>query len=224
MYKVLVVDDDNNLLSVLKYNLEKDGLKALDIARREKPDLILLDIMLPGLNGLEICRILRKEMSVPILVLSAKTEEIDKVVGLEVGADDYLTKPFSTRELMARIRAMLRRFNWSEGKAPPPELDTQTVLKTEDLELDVSGHRAFHKGRKLSLSPKEFGLLAFLMRHRGHVFNREQLVEQIWGYDFGGGARTVDVHILSLRRKIGDNAEHPEHLLTIHGLGYKFEG
>lgn len=233
MAKVLIVDDDKNILEVLKYNLlqegfnvvtAEDGIQALELARREKPDLILLDIMLPGVDGLEVCRILRKEMPVPILMLTAKIDEIDKVVGLELGADDYITKPFSIRELMARIRATVRRSHWNEQQASPADPSTQTVLKADNLEVDVSGHRVFHEGKVINLSPKEFGLLAFLMRHRGQVFNREQLVEQIWGYDFGGTARTVDVHILSLRRKIGDNAENPEHLLTVHGLGYKFEG
>jgi two-component system, OmpR family, response regulator len=233
MAKILVVDDDKNILDVLKYNLlqdgfitvtAEDGIQALELARREKPDLILLDIMLPGIDGFEVCRILRKEMPVPILMLTAKTEEIDKVVGLELGADDYITKPFSIRELMARVRAMVRRSHWNKQSAPVSESTAQPVLTAANLEVDVSGHRVFYKGQMINLSPKEFGLLAFLMRHRGQVFNREQLVEQIWGYEFGGTARTVDVHILSLRRKIGDSAEKPEHLLTVHGLGYKFEG
>ena len=233
MNKILVVDDDKNLLDVLKYNLvndgftvvtAEDGIQALEIARREKPDLILLDIMLPGLDGFEVCRILRKEMSIPILMLTAKTQEIDKVVGLELGADDYITKPFSIRELMARVRAMFRRSQWTEQQTPPAEPTAQSVLKTDSLEVDVVGHRVFYKGIALKLSPKEFDLLAFLMRNRGQVFNREQLVEKVWGYDYGGTARTVDVHMRSLRRKIEENPVKPEHLITIHGFGYKFEG
>jgi DNA-binding response OmpR family regulator len=137
---------------------------------------------------------------------------------------NYITKPFSVRELMARVRAMVRRSHWMAEKAPGNEPSVQPVLKADNLEVDVSGHRVINDGAAVNLSPKEFGLLAFLMRHRGQVFNREQLVEQIWGYDFGGTARTVDVHILSLRRKIGDTAEKPEHLLTVHGIGYKFVG
>ena len=232
MNKILVVDDDKNLLDVLGYNLDndgynvlvaEDGIQALDVARREKPDLILLDIMLPRMDGLEVCRILRKEMSVPIIILTAKTEEIDKVVGLELGADDYITKPFSIRELLARVRAMLRRSQWGEPGAPDAEGFSPTVLKAENLEVDISGHRVFHKGQKIKLSHKEFDLLTFLMRHHGQVFNREQLVEKLWGDDYNGTTRTVDVHIRSIRRKIEDNPVKPEHLLTVYGFGYKFE-
>ena len=233
MSKVLIVDDDKNLLDVLKYNLTNDGLtvvtaedgiQALEAARQERPDLILLDIMLPELSGYEVCRILRKEMAVPILMLTAKTEEIDKVVGLELGADDYMTKPFSVKELMARVRAMLRRSQWMEQQIPETEQTLLSALKADSLEVDVVGHRVLHKGKEMKLSPKEFDLLAFLMRNRGQVFNREQLVEKVWGYDYGGTARTVDVHMRSLRRKIENNPVKPEHLITIHGFGYKFEG
>ena len=232
MNKVLVVDDDKNLLDVLNYNLVNDGynvvtaengIKALELARSEKPDLILLDIMLPGLDGLEVCRILRKEMAVPILMLTAKIEEVDKVVGLELGADDYITKPFSIRELMARVRAMFRRSQWSEKTTPSAEPAPQPVLKADGLEVDVVGHRVFRNGTAMKLSPKEFDLLAFLMRNRGQVFSREQLVSKVWGYDYGGTARTVDVHIRSLRLKIEENPVKPRHLITIHGFGYKFE-
>jgi len=233
MSKVLIVDDDKNLLDVLKYNLTNDGLtvvtaedgiQALERARQDSPDIILLDIMLPGLDGFEVCRILRKEMAVPILMLTAKTEEIDKVVGLELGADDYMTKPFSVKELMARVRAMLRRSQWMEQQIPETEQTHQSALKADSLEVDVVGHRVLHKGKEMKLSPKEFDLLAFLMRNRGQVFNREQLVEKVWGYDYGGTARTVDVHMRSLRRKIENNPVKPEHLITVHGFGYKFEG
>jgi DNA-binding response OmpR family regulator len=233
MNKVLVVDDDINLLDTLKYNLIKDGynviqaedgIQALEVARQEKPDLILLDVMLPGIDGLEVCRILRKEMAVPILMLTAKTAEIDKVVGLELGADDYITKPFSIRELMARIRAMFRRSQWQEEQKLPTESTARSVLKANSLEVDVVGHRVLRRGKVLKLSPKEFDLLSFLMRHRSQVFNREQLVEKVWGYDYVGTARTVDVHIRSLRRKIENNPIKPEHLITVHGFGYKFEG
>lgn len=233
MKKILIVDDDKNLLDVLKYNLlndgynvvtADDGIRAIEVARLEKPDLILLDIMLPGLDGLEVCRILRKEMPTPILMLTAKTQEIDKVVGLEVGADDYITKPFSIRELMARVRAMFRRSQRTEQQVPDTEPKSPPVLKADGLEVDVAGHGVLHNGAGMKLSPKEFDLLAFLMRHRGQVFNREQLVEKVWGYDYGGTARTVDVHMRSLRRKIEDTPVKPEHLLTVHGFGYKFEG
>jgi two-component system OmpR family response regulator len=199
-----------------------DGIQAIEVARREKPDLIILDVMLPGLDGFEVCRILRKEMAVPILMLTAKIEEIDKVVGLEVGADDYMTKPFSIRELMARVRAMLRRSRWTEP-IHTPEAEAATILKINGLEVDATGHRISRNGTLLKLSPKEFDLLLFLMRHLGQVFNRELLVEKVWGYDYGGTARTVDVHIRSLRRKVEDDPEKPKHLMTIHGFGYKFE-
>jgi DNA-binding response OmpR family regulator len=232
MNKVLIVDDDKNLLEVLKYNLMKDGYsvntagdgtRALELARREKPDLIVLDIMLPGIDGLEACRMLRQEMAVPILMLSAKIQEIDKVVGLEIGADDYMTKPFSVRELMARLRAMLRRSRWTPYSVTSPADESSAALKADGIEVDVVGHRASRYGTPLKLSPKEFDLLSFLILHRGQVFNRERLVEKLWGYDYEGTARTVDVHIRSLRLKVEDSPEKPQHLLTVHGLGYKFE-
>jgi two-component system response regulator RegX3 len=157
-------------------------------------------------------------------MLTAKTGEIDRVVGLEVGADDYITKPFSVRELMSRVRAMLRRSQWMEQQMPDTGPTAPPLLKTDGLEVDIAGHRVLHQGSTMKLSPKDFELLAFLMRHRGQVFDREQLVENVWGYDYGGTARTVDVHIRSLRRKIEGNPVKPEHILTVHGLGYKFEG
>lgn len=233
MSKILIVDDDKNILDVLKYNLVKegytvataeDGIKALELARQEKPDLIILDIMLPGLDGLEVCRILRKEMAVPILMLTAKIEEIDKVVGLELGADDYMTKPFSLRELLARIRAMLRRSQLTDRHTSTGEETKMTVLKAGNIEVDVAGHRVLLNGSLIKLSPKEYDLLSFLMHNRGQAFNRERLVERVWGYDYGGTARTVDVHMRSLRQKIEDDPDKPKHLLTVHGFGYKFEG
>jgi two-component system OmpR family response regulator len=233
MSKVLIVDDDKNILDTLKYNMENEGytvlmaengITALEAARCEKPDVIILDIMLPGLDGLEVSRILRKEMSVPILMLTAKTEEIDKVVGLELGADDYITKPFSIRELIARIRAILRRSEWVEQQMIVTGQSAASLIKAGDIEIDVTGHRVFRKGAQVKLSPKEFDLLAFSMYHRGQVFNREKLVEKVWGYDYGGTARTVDVHIRSLRSKIEENPIKPVHLVTVHSFGYKFEG
>lgn len=235
MNKVLVVDDDKNLLEVIKYNLVNEGYsvlsaetgtQAVEIARQEKPDLIVLDVMLPGIDGFEVCRVLRKEMSVPILILSAKTDEIDKVVGLELGADDYITKPFSVRELMARIRATLRRGQINEQKSTPKtpeEIKTRVILKGHELELDTVRHNVYLKGAPLALTPKEFELLAFLMRYKGQVFSRAQLMEKVWGYTFDGSKRTVDVHIRWLRQKIEENAEKPKILVTIIGFGYKFE-
>ena len=235
MTKILVVDDDKNLLEVIKYNLvnegysvviAENGTQAVEKARQEKPDLIILDVMLPEIDGLEVCRILRKEMSIPILMLSAKIDEIDKVVGLELGADDYIGKPFSVRELMARVRATLRRGQLAEQKnfsKTPDETKQRTILKGHDLELDTVRHNVSLKGAPLTLTPKEFELLAFLMRYKGQVFGREQLMEKVWGYTFDGSKRTVDVHIRWLRQKIEENPENPKILITIIGFGYKFE-
>lgn len=223
--KILVVEDDPAMLGVLRYNLAKegysvstatDGVQALEEARTNKPDLIILDIMLPKMSGFEVCRILRKEMTVPILMLTARDDEIDKVVGLDLGADDYMTKPFSMRELLARVRAMLRRV---EMQAVRPE----ETLKAGDIEMDITRHKATLAGSLLNLTPKEFDLLAFLVRNRGLVFSREQLLEKVWGYDYAGDTRTVDVHIRWLREKIETNPEEPRRLVTIRGVGYKLE-
>lgn len=227
--KILIVEDDQNLLATLKYNLLKegyhvitavDGAQALEIARSEKPELIVLDVMLPKLSGFEVCRILRKEMTVPILMLTAKTEEVDKIVGLEIGADDYMTKPFSMRELLARVRAMLRRADMS--KLQPASV--QEYLKIGDLEIDIGRHQAFCRSVPLDLTPKEYDLLVFLARNKGFVFSREQLLEKVWGYDYAGDTRTVDVHIRWLRQKIETDPAHPRSLLTVRGGGYKLEG
>jgi two-component system OmpR family response regulator len=228
--KILIVEDDQTLLEVLRYNLVKEGYKvlttingvqALEIARQEKPDLIILDLMLPDLDGFEVCRILRKEMTVPILMLTAKTEEVDKVMGLELGADDYITKPFSLRELLARIRAMLRRTEMVQQEVLAKE---GSSIKTADLEIDFARHQVKLGDHILSLKPKEFELLAFLVKNRGHVFTREQLLEKVWGYDYEGDIRTVDVHIRWLREKIEADPSSPCQLLTVRGIGYRFEG
>ena len=227
--KVLVVEDDPNLRNTLKYNLERegysvvtaaDGEAAIENARREKPDVIILDLMLPKMSGLEVCRVLRREMTVPILMLTAKTEETDKIIGLEIGADDYMTKPFSLRELLARVRAMLRRSRMVET-APPGD---KTLLKINDLEIDLARHKVTRQGAALGLTPKEFDLLAFLARNRGFVFSREQLLEKVWGYDYAGNTRTVDVHVRWLRQKIEADPRQPRSLITIRGTGYKLEG
>jgi len=227
--RILVVEDDQNLLATLKYNLLKegyqvvtavDGAQALEIARSEKTELIVLDVMLPKLSGFEVCRILRKEMTVPILMLTAKTEEIDKIVGLEIGADDYMTKPFSMRELLARVRAMLRRADMARSE-PVSESE---YLRIGDLEIDTARHRAFYQGSPLDLTPKEYDLLVFLARNRGFVFSRERLLEKVWGYDYAGDTRTVDVHVRWLRRKIEADPRKPMYLITVRGTGYKLEG
>jgi two-component system OmpR family response regulator len=229
--KVLVVEDDSTLLEVLGYNLSRegyhvitaaDGVRALEMARRETPHLIILDIMLPELDGLEVCRILRKEMTVPILMLTAKGEEIDKVVGLELGADDYMTKPFSLRELMARVRAMLRRADMAQEKAGTAVIPP--AIKAGNLEIDLARHQVTLAGSTLDLSPKEFELLAFLVKNRGIVFSRDQLLEKVWGYGCEVDTRTVDVHIRWLREKIESNPSKPCRLLTVRGVGYRFEG
>lgn len=226
--KILIVEDDRNLSDTLKYNLRKegydvvtvaDGAEALDIARREKPNLVILDIMLPKISGFEVCRILRKEMTVPILMLTAKTEEVDKVVGLEIGADDYMTKPFSMRELLARVRAMFRR-------ADMPKLEPageQESLKIGDLDIDIGRHQVFCRGSQLTLTAKEYDLLVFLARNKGFVFSREQLLDKVWGYDYAGDTRTVDVHIRWLRQKIEIDPARPRNLITVRGTGYKLE-
>jgi len=210
--KVLVVEDDRTLLDVLKYNLTKegynvviatDGAQALEVARNQSPDLIVLDIMLPEINGLEVCRILRKDMNVPILMLTAKSEEIDKLVGLEIGADDYMTKPFSMRELLARIRAMLRRAKMAVSKSPE-----EAMISIGNLSIDIPRRRAMLGSMLLDLTQKEF----------------DQLLEKVWGYDYAGGTRTVDVHIRWLREKIETNPAKPERLITVRGVGYKLEG
>ena len=226
--KILVVEDDPNLLETIRYNLRKegyevvtagDGEQALDVARRETPNLLILDIMLPKLNGFEVCRILRNEMTVPILMLTAKADETDKIVGLEIGADDYMTKPFSMRELLARVRAMLRR-----AKMAAPAVASPAVIKIGEIEVDIARHRASLAGGTLELSRKEFDLLAFLAKNKGLVFSREQLLEKVWGYDYAGDSRTVDVHVRWLRQKIESDAARPKHLLTVRGTGYKLEG
>jgi two-component system OmpR family response regulator len=225
--KILVVEDDATLLGVLKYNLEKDGfqvitaedgVKAVEEARAQLPSLIILDIMLPQLNGYEVCRILRNEMTVPVLMLTAKVSEVDKVVGLELGADDYVTKPFSISELMARIRALLRR-----GMLLKENGEVTSTLKSGNLELDIGRHRATLNDNKVELSPKEFDLLAYLMKYRGRVYNRDFLLKQIWGYEYAGDSRTVDVHMRWLRKKIEIDPDHPQRLVTVRGVGYKFE-
>ncbi|MBE9501825.1 MAG: response regulator transcription factor [Dehalococcoidia bacterium] len=229
--KILIVEDDRTLLEGLKYSLTRegyrvstatDGVQALELAREEKPDLIILDIMLPELDGLEVCRILRKEgMAIPILMLTAKVEEIDRVVGLELGADDYITKPFSLRELLARIRASLRRVEmtqWEVSQQAPPR------LRFGDLEIDLPRHQVTLGDSVLSLSRKEFELLAFLAKNRGLVISRDTLLEKIWGYEYEGDTRTVDVHIRWLREKIESDSANPRRILTVRGVGYKFEG
>jgi two-component system OmpR family response regulator len=225
---ILIIEDDRNLIDVLSYNLTRegyrvvsaiDGVQGLEMAQKINPDLIILDIMLPKMSGLEVCRILRKETTVPILMLTAKSEEIDKIIGLEIGADDYLTKPFSMRELIARIRAMLRRAEMAEAKSAGEE----AVLRAGDLEIDPARRRAAIGESVLNLTPKEFDLLAFLAKNKGLVFSREQLLDKVWGYDYPGDTRTIDVHIRWLREKIETDPGKPKRLITVRSIGYKLE-
>lgn len=222
---VLVVEDEPSLASALSYNLRKngfavvseaDGLAGLQAARRDRPDVIVLDVMMPKMDGLEVCRRLRAESDVPILMLTAKSEETDKVVGLELGADDYLTKPFSMRELMARVKALIRR------SAARTDGDSASKIVAGDLELDTRGRSVTRSGQDVPLKPKEFDLFAFMAKNAGQVFTRSQILEQVWGYDFFGGSRTVDVHIRWLREKLEHEPSRPKHLLTVRGVGYKF--
>jgi DNA-binding response OmpR family regulator len=224
---VLLVEDDATLAAAVRYNLERegyacllapDGARALELARRERPALILLDLMLPGIDGLEVCRRIRAESTVPIIMLTARVEETDRVVGLEVGADDYVTKPFSMRELLARVRAALRRARMR----PDDEDDTRPVTFGR-LRLDPARRELTRDGQPIPLKPKEYDLLWFFVRHPGRVFTREHLLEQVWGYDFPGGSRTVDVHVRWLRGKIEDDPANPRFLRTSRGAGYRFE-
>jgi len=228
MNKILVIEDDRNLLETIKYNLvrdgyevsiARDGAEALEVARSTKPDLIILDIMLPKIDGFEVCRILCKEMSVPIIMLTARTDETDKIVGLDIGADDYMTKPFSIRELLARIRALLRRVNITDAAFP----ELKTTISVGNIIIDPNRHRVMLNGSPLELTSKEFDLLLFLSQNKGLVFTREQLLEKVWGYDFAGDTRTVDVHIRWLRQKIENDPSNPQFILTVRGTGYKLE-
>lgn len=225
MTRLLIVDDDTNLRHTLGYAFRQEGFevltaedgdKALASFRQTHPDVVILDVMLPGRDGFEVCRALRRESDVPVIMLTARDTELDKVVGLEIGADDYLAKPFSTRELVARVRAMLRRVRRRE----PAQADTR--IEVDGLILDGARHRVTLAEREIELKPKEFDLLAFFMGHAGQVFGREQLLASVWGYDFAGDSRTVDTHVKTLREKLGDNAERPHWIETVRGVGYRF--
>jgi DNA-binding response OmpR family regulator len=229
--KVLIVDDERVLTETIGYNLRRegyatinafDGPSALATARREKPDAIVLDVMLPGLDGFEVCRALRRETTVPILMLTAREGELDTVLGLELGADDYLTKPFSMRELLARVKALLRRSEIVGAVEPPVLGEAGPPVQVGPLRIDPVQHHATWDGRVLDLKPKEFELLLFLARNHNAVLSRDVLLERVWGYDYPVDTRTVDVHIRWLREKIEQEPSHPTHLLTVRGLGYRF--
>lgn len=237
--KILVVEDEPALQDTLEYNLvkqgyqvylAKDGLRALELARESSPDLVILDIMLPGIDGFEVCRILRREMNMPIMFLTAKAEEVDKIVGLEVGADDYLTKPFSMRELLARVKAMLRRVRLVREEiatVATDQLHSEFPLERlvfGELTIDLSRREVTCRGHTFHLKPKEFDLLVFMARNRGIVLSRDLILERVWGWDYDGGSRTVDVHIRWLREKIETDPANPVRLMTIRGIGYRFDG
>jgi DNA-binding response OmpR family regulator len=225
MSTILLVEDDPTLSDTLRYNLEReghgvihahDGVEALEHARRGQPDLVVLDIMLPRLDGFSVCRILRQESDVPILMLTARQDEVDRIAGLELGADDYVGKPFSLGELLARIRAILRR----SDRRPA---GSREVLDAGALRIDTGSRRAWRAGDELSLSQKEFDLLTCLIRNRGIALSRDVLLERVWGYDFLGDSRTVDVHIRWLREKVEPDPGHPVYIQTVRGVGYRFE-
>jgi len=232
--RILVIEDDQTLLETLEYNLvaegyqvitATDGLMALDVAHEEQPDLIVLDLMLPGLDGFEVCRILRRDTNVPILMLTARADEVDRVVGLEVGADDYLTKPFSMRELLARVKALLRRVRLiREEMAGEQGVPGKEELVYGDLVIDLGRREVLVRGETLRLKPKEFDLLVFLARHPGIALSRDLLLERVWDWDYGGGSRTVDVHVRWLREKLETDPANPERIVTVRGVGYCFEG
>ncbi len=227
MARILIVDDEPNLRHVVGYNLRRerfevteaaDGEAALDLARTQNLSLVILDLMLPGMDGLEVCRRLRERSNIPILMLTARDSEVDRVVGLELGADDYLAKPFSMRELVARVKAILRRAEPTRAAASAGP-DT---LEANGLSIQLRQRRVLVEGGEVVLKPREFDLLAFLARSPGQVFTRSQLLSRVWGYDFAGDTRTVDVHIRSLRTKLGDRVDEPRWIETVWGVGYRF--
>lgn len=225
MPTILLVEDDATLADTLRYNLEResytvisasDGMTALELARSGDPDIVVLDVMLPRLDGFSVCRILRKESSVPVIMLTARQDEVDRIAGLELGADDYLTKPFSVGELLARIRAILRRADRTTGL----ERDIVTIGA---IKLDTGSRRIWRDDSEVQLSQKEFDLLACLMRNRGLALSRDVLLERVWGFDYVGDGRTVDVHIRWLREKIEADPSTPEYVQTVRGIGYRFD-
>ncbi len=225
MTRVLIVEDEDSFSDALSFMLRREGYEvfiAADgnaaVAEFDKhgPDLVLLDLMLPGISGTEVCRIIRGKSTVPIIMLTAKDGEVDKVVGLELGADDYVTKPFSSRELLARVRAVLRR-NGEQDELLPPTIEAGTVL------IDIERHVVSVRGEHVTMPLKEFDLLEFLVRNSGRVLTRNQLIDRVWGADYVGDTKTLDVHIKRLRAKIEVDPSHPSHIHTVRGLGYKFD-
>lgn len=231
--RVLVVDDEPSLVATISYNLRREGYEvlaagggelAIELAAEHEPGLIILDVMLPGLDGFDVCRIIRKRSSVPILMLTARGDEVDRVVGLEIGADDYLTKPFSMRELMARVKAMLRRREmlldeFSEGRAAARDTETDG-----ELVVDVLGRVVSVGERIVRLKPREFDLLLFLMQHRGEVFSAASLIRRVWGHGYIADTSTVPVHIRGIRKKVEEDPALPQRIVTVRGAGYRYRG
>jgi len=226
---VLIVEDEENILEAVKYNLEKegyrvitavDGERGLEFARKSSPDLVILDVMLPKLDGFQVCQILRRETDVPILMLTAKAEEIDRVVGLELGADDYVIKPFGMRELLTRVKALIRRSNIATAKSPNTALQ---FLTSGNLEIDITGHQVRMNGDPLDLKPREFALLRLLVADKGRALTRDHILDSLWGHDYIGDTRTVDVHVRWLREKIEVDPSSPERIITVRRIGYRFK-
>jgi two-component system response regulator RegX3 len=226
--RVLIVEDEPALADSVRYGLERegfectvlgDGSRAVEYVRSWRPDLVLLDLMLPGMPGADVCREIRRVGHIPIVMVTAKDSEADKVLGLELGADDYITKPFSMRELTARVRAVLRR---SDVVSPPDE--RPITLRIGPVDMDTDRHEVRVRGRVVDLPPKEFALLEVLIRRAGKLMTRDALIAQVWGEDYYGDTRTLDVHVKRLRAKIEDDPRNPVHLKTVRGLGYRFEG
>jgi len=227
--KILVVDDEKPIVDLISFNLKKegheiieahDGEEAYNLALNEKPDLILLDVMLPKMDGFTVCRKLREKISTPIIMITAKEEEVDKVLGLELGADDYMTKPFGIRELIARVKANLRR---TEIENQPEVQELQDEMKIGDLVINFTRYEVSKDNKVIDLTLREFELLKFLANYSGQVFSREALLEKVWGYEYYGDMRTVDVTVRRLREKIENNAAEPEYILTKRGVGYYFK-
>lgn len=236
MTKILIVEDEKILRETLAYNLTNQGFEvntsgngneALEIMRTDPPDLMILDIMLPGMDGFEICRQVRTRSNIPILMLTARDSEIDRVVGLEVGADDYMVKPFSMRELVARVKAMLRRGRFLQEEIQPsvPKLDEESrVLNFGDLSIDLDRREILKHGEILGVRPKEFELFLYMAQNRGKALSRERILQEVWDWNYVGESRTVDVHIRWLRQKIEVDPANPTRLVTVRGSGYMFEG
>jgi two-component system response regulator RegX3 len=224
--RILIVEDEDSLAESIRYNLERegftvrvadDGAAALEAFRADPPELVILDLMLPHVSGLDVCRAIRSESTVPMIVVTAKDSEADKVTGLELGADDYVTKPFSMRELVSRVRANLRRARMVE-----PNTELEQPLRGGPVELDVDRHEARVGGNTVSLPPKEFELLETFLRRKGRLLTRHFLIDEVWGSDYFGDTKTLDVHVKRIRKKIEEDPHRPVHLQTVRGLGYKF--